>query len=356
MRLLLYEWSCSGGLEGPEADALLPAAGEARRSVIDAIQREGRLMFTTVARDLLRADGIEVTCLVAAARPVPLPDGIRVCPVPAGAEMQVLVEEARNADLTLVVAPETAGILATRVAAARAGGGQVLAPGGGFLALAADKHQTALALAAAGVPVPAGRSLEARTPWPEGFHRPAVRKVRDGVGCDGLIFLRAGDPPPPPCPDRSRLEAFAAGIPVGVSCLTGPGRLVALPPMRQSYSDGPEPRFLGGTPLSPAPLANRAVTLACRSIAALARAAAGSGAERDAVRGWVGVDMVLGEREDGRGDRVLEINPRLTSSFLGLALGPGSLIRRLLDTAGGAAMLVADLSAAPFSVVDEADR
>jgi hypothetical protein len=63
----------------------------------------------------------------------------------------------------------------------------------------------------------------------------------------------------------------------------------------------------------------------------------------------------LGEREDGRADRVLEINPRLTSSFLGLAIGPGSLIRRLLDIACGIVRPVADLPAAPFSVADEAD-
>jgi predicted ATP-grasp superfamily ATP-dependent carboligase len=355
MRLLLYEWSCSGGLECPEASCLLPMASEARRSAIDVIQREGRLMFTAAARDLLRADGLEVTGLVAATRPFPLPAGIRRCSVPTGAELPLLEEESRKADVTLLVAPETAGILATRVAAARAAGGRVVAPGARFLAAASDKHRTVLALAAAGVPVPAGRRLEARMPWPKGFHLPAVRKAHDGVGCDELSFIRPGDPTPPPCPRPSRVESFAAGIPVGVSCLTGPDGIAVLPPMRQRFGDRREPKFLGGIPLSLSPLVDRAAALARRSIDALVRATAEPGAEREALQGWVGVDMVLGEREDGRADRVLEINPRLTSSFLGLSIGPGSLIRRLLDIACGITGPVADLPAAPFFVADEAD-
>ena len=41
-------------------------------------------------------------------------------------------------------------------------------------------------------------------------------------------------------------------------------------------------------------------------------------------RGWMGVDMILGPREDGRLDRVLEINPRLMTSFLGHAAASGT--------------------------------
>ena len=34
--------------------------------------------------------------------------------------------------------------------------------------------------------------------------------------------------------------------------------------------------------------------------------------------GYVGVDLVLGDNADGNGDRVIEINPRLTTSYVGL--------------------------------------
>jgi predicted ATP-grasp superfamily ATP-dependent carboligase len=46
--------------------------------------------------------------------------------------------------------------------------------------------------------------------------------------------------------------------------------------------------------------------------------------------------MILGARDDGRADRVLEVNPRLTTSFVWLAAGsPRSLVRTMLDMAAG---------------------
>lgn len=42
--------------------------------------------------------------------------------------------------------------------------------------------------------------------------------------------------------------------------------------------------------------------------------------------------MILGERQDGRGDRVLEVNPRLTTSFVGHAAAAcESLLDRLVS-------------------------
>jgi hypothetical protein len=35
-------------------------------------------------------------------------------------------------------------------------------------------------------------------------------------------------------------------------------------------------------------------------------------------RGYIGVDLVLGAAADGSGDRMIEINPRLTTSYVGL--------------------------------------
>jgi predicted ATP-grasp superfamily ATP-dependent carboligase len=36
------------------------------------------------------------------------------------------------------------------------------------------------------------------------------------------------------------------------------------------------------------------------------------------LQGYVGVDLVLGEPRDGSRDYVIEINPRLTTSYIGL--------------------------------------
>lgn len=46
--------------------------------------------------------------------------------------------------------------------------------------------------------------------------------------------------------------------------------------------------------------------------------------------------MILGRRPDGLEDRVLEVNPRVTTSFVGLAAAaPVSLVRAIVDAASG---------------------
>lgn len=320
MKILLYEWCCSGGL----ADA--GAAGD-----FGAIVSEGRAMLEALAADAARDPTLEVTVLADPRLQLALPSPAHVRAVPPGGEIASLEAAARQADWTVIVAPETDGILRERVAAVRALGARALNASTAFIEIAADKQATAQALAAAGVPVPPGRSLAAHEGIPPGFRLPAVRKLRDGVGGDGFAVVTAADHAADPRP--TRLEPFVEGIPVGVSCLGGSRGVAVLPPMRQRFSAGLPPRFLGGEPLEPAALAARATGLAARAIAAVARAA-GEGV--GAARGWLGVDMILGGRDDGRADRVLEVNPRLTTSFVGFAAAaPRSLVRGWIDAAEG---------------------
>jgi predicted ATP-grasp superfamily ATP-dependent carboligase len=321
MRILVYEWCCSGGLAGSE---------RVRDESIDGLHAEGLAMFRAVLGDARRDPRLEVTAVIDAARPVPIPAGVRSRLVPAGADLATLVAEAARAEMTIVVAPETAGLLACRVAAVREAGGNVLASDAAFIEVAADKQATVQALAAAGVPVPAGRFLPAGAAWPAEFARPAVRKPCDGAGGEALIVVRPDARPPAPADRATRLEVLAAGLPVGVSCLCGPGGAVPLVPLRQRFAAGPGSPYVGGEPLADEDLARRAAALAVRAIAAVERATGGR------ARGWVGVDMNLGRPADGRGDRVLEVNPRLTTSFVGHAAGAAtSLVRQLIDVAAG---------------------
>ncbi len=298
-----------------------------------AIIAEGRAMLEALAADASRGAGLEVTVLIDAAQKLTLPAASQVRPVPAGDDIAPLVAAAREADWTVIVAPETDGILFDRVAAVRVAGARVLAASAAFIAIAADKQATVNALAAAGVPVPAGRALAAGEPVPLDFHMPAVRKLRDGVGGEGFGVLgSAHDARPAPRP--TRLEAFAAGTPIGVACLCGGGKIDVLPPLVQRFTAAASPRYLGGEPLSAGPQADRATALAMRAVQAVARAGGG-----DAPLGWVGIDMILGSRDDGRADRVLEVNPRLTTSFGQHATAaPQSLVRTLIGMATGSEM------------------
>jgi predicted ATP-grasp superfamily ATP-dependent carboligase len=307
MRVVLYEWCLSGGLAGGDA----------------AIAREGRMMLEALAADATKDPALDVMVLVEAGRTVDLPSRARAVTVPVGDDVASLVAASRAADWAVVVAPETDGELSARVRAVRAAGGRVLAPADRVIDVASDKQATVDALAGRGIAVPAGRTLAAGESNPAGFHMPAVRKARTGCGGEGLRILTARDTPPASVP--TRLEAFTSGLPVGVSCLCGPQATVVLPPLRQVFTPGPAPRYLGSDPLADENVAARARTLAARSISAV-------GADG----GWVGVDLILGSRPDGRDDRVLEVNPRVTTSFVGHArLFATSLVAAMIAVASG---------------------
>jgi len=54
------------------------------------------------------------------------------------------------------------------------------------------------------------------------------------------------------------------------------------------------------------------------------------------LRGYVGVDLVLGPNDDGNEDWVIEINPRLTTSYIGLrVVAKANLAEAMLRVVGG---------------------
>jgi len=92
-----------------------------------------------------------------------------------------------------------------------------------------------------------------------------------------------------------------------VAVLCGPAGRVVLAPCKQRISEDGRLRYLGGELPLTAGLAERATALAERAIAAMPPAT-----------GYVGVDLVLGREPDGSEDAVIEVNPRLTTSYVGL--------------------------------------
>jgi hypothetical protein len=122
-----------------------------------------------------------------------------------------------------------------------------------------------------------------------------------------------------------RLEEFCPGSAVSVACLAGPREVVALAPCRQRLSNDGRLAYLGGALPLDASLARRAARLAVRAIEAL-----------DRPLGYLGVDLALGDDRLGAGDVVIEINPRLTTSYVGLrALARENLAAATLAVAEG---------------------
>ena len=71
MRLVIYEWCCSGGLTGPDAPAVVGDDADP-----EPLAREGRAMFRTLAADAIRDGGFEITALVDEARGIDLPAAV----------------------------------------------------------------------------------------------------------------------------------------------------------------------------------------------------------------------------------------------------------------------------------------
>lgn len=113
-------------------------------------------------------------------------------------------------------------------------------------------------------------------------------------------------------------------------------KILCLPACLQRISIGPQenhPSYKGGEVPIALNLAKRADRLAYRAVTAMKDATAIHGSR---VIGWIGVDLILGDREDGRDDRVLEINPRITTSIVGLVeLSHSSLIGAMIDLVEG---------------------
>ena len=319
MRLFVYEHLTGGGLIASD-----------RSEWSASLLADGRAMVAALAADFAALDGVAVSCLRDRRGASLESPGCHVIEVKSAEEHLRQFERcAAEADGTVVIAPEIDGILLDRCRRVIETGGRLLGPPLEVIALASDKQRTAEHLRTVGVPVPEGRPFDSGGAWPRDFTYPAVWKPRDGAGSHGIVVVRDWhDPPCLPAGRAGRLERFCRGIPASVAVLCGPTRHTVLPGGRQRLSDDGRLRYLGGSLPLPSEYAWRATRLAERAVAALPEPF-----------GYLGLDLVLGERADGSDDVVIEINPRLTSSYLGLrALCRHNLAGAMLQAAQGEPM------------------
>lgn len=296
MHVFLYEWVTGGGLV--ELPGALP------RSLVT----EGAAMVAAIAADFRQIEG----CHVSTVRDVRLDEmrmtGCSVVEVHSATHLEdVSSELAAEADHTLVIAPEFDRILTTTLARLRSAGG-LLNASDEFVRLASNKHACLDRLAAAGVLTPPAVLIDAdQERLPADFDYPAVLKPIDGAGSQHTWLVDGPGDEPPPHPWPRRLERYCVGRPASVAFLCGPGGALALPPCWQRLSDDGRFTYHGGALITEGPLAQRAASLATQAIHALPPA-----------DGYVGVDLILGPAADASEDVVLEINPRLTTSYIGL--------------------------------------
>jgi hypothetical protein len=154
---------------------------------------------------------------------------------------------------------------------------------------------------------------------PDGFLYPVVLKPRHGAGSQGVRRIDSvegfswDELGRDKLPDDDWLiEQFVPGTAASVAVLCGPRGRFPLPAWRQRLSKDGRFRYLGGAYPLAEPLDARARRLAASAVTALGTAGG------HMVRGYIGVDLVLGDAVDGSQDAVIEINPRLTTSYVGL--------------------------------------
>jgi predicted ATP-grasp superfamily ATP-dependent carboligase len=337
MRIFLYEFVTGGGWWSVGGSR--PPDG--------SLYREGRAMIAALAEDFASLSGVQVVCLADARVPMPVEAANEVCRVASeAAERAAFHREAAHADWTVVIAPEFSGHLARRAGWVEAAGGRLLSPDRNYIEIAGNKHATAERLRMAGVPAPYGIAWRAGDMLPHDLAGPLVIKPMDGAGSqdvrrirgpEELVELRRGSV-------EWRLESWCAGLPASVSLLCGRGGTTVLPASRQILSDDGTFQYRGGeTPLP---------TWSCERAERLAR---GVVAAFPAAIGYIGVDIILGDAADGSSDVVIEVNPRLTTSYLGLRrIVHGNLAAAMLRVAEGELVeLCFDVSPVMFGLADD---
>jgi predicted ATP-grasp superfamily ATP-dependent carboligase len=339
IQVFVYEFFTGGG-------ARRLGNGAATKSLLT----EAGAMIQAVTDDFCALPGVRVVTTRDARLAALHPAACRVVEVAgtvsAEAERELFVRLAEESDWTVVIAPETAGELRKRArlvegaclgrgSDSRGDGGHsppsLLSPGSAVIAVAGDKQLTAEALERAGVPVPRGCVLAAgpRNTVNEcaGFRFPAVAKPVDGCGSQGVRLVRGAEEFFFALDAKVawRVEEFVTGLAASVAVLCGPRGNLALPACEQRLGGDGGFEYLGGRLPLAWELDRRARELALRAVGAL-----------PAVVGYVGVDLVLGDAVDGSGDRVIEVNPRLTTSYVGLRrLARGNLAGAMLAVARG---------------------
>jgi len=301
MRIFIYEYVTGGGLSDGATSPVLAGM---------ALLAEGRAMAAALTTDFCLLPGFEVWTTRDRRLGELHPRGCRAVTIGNSSEEEQAIKRlAADADWTLLIAPETDGALLKRCEVVIAAGGRLLSPGRDVIAIAGNKEETAKVLTGRGVPVPRGGILQTNSVGTAAERQfSIVVKPLDGCGSESVRLIRGFLELSAEQFNRMmRWEEFVPGMAASVAVLCGPRGNVSLPACRQRLSTDGQFTYLGGR----LPLLPEQDKRARR----LAEAAAGA---LPNPLGYIGVDLILGGAVDGSRDRVIEINPRLTTSYVGL--------------------------------------
>lgn len=295
-RVFVYEYLSGGGMldDDPQGAAELLPMGAAMRDAM--------------VLDLLGSGDCAVT-MATSPQSAGVPGAAPVTPHDGESPRAFVARQAARHDAVWLVAPETGGLLAQLAACVAPARWLGCAPSA--IALASSKRATVEHLAARGLPTPLAFAHDTSVQrW--------VVKPDDGAGAlDSRLHADRDSA----CRDRDArhgapgwLEPWVDGEALSLSMLCRAGRAELLSVNRQHIAIGADGalRFAGVTVNVIAADDPRRGTLAALA-SDVARALPG-------LRGFVGIDVVWHAQ---RGPVLIEINPRVTSAYVGLSAALG---------------------------------
>ena len=309
MRIFVFESVTGGGLLGAD----LPAS----------LVREGDMMLQALVGDLAAVDGVE--CIVTRDARLAAPRLSADCRVVHGAAAfpRVWAQTLAEVDAVWPIAPEHQGTLEAISRQVLAAGRLLLNSTPAAVRTTASKLQTLRVLADWGVPVVPTFGRQDPLPMIPG---PWVLKPDDGVGCLGIRL----------CRDRDALSRYWEQLPDGSACVAQPFVQGTAASLSLLVKDG-EATLLSVNRQRIAVMDDELLLLGCvvnglgAADARFRRLGGDVAAALPGLWGYVGVDLVA----TAAGPLVLEVNPRLTTSYVGLreslGVNPARLVLDLLS-------------------------
>lgn len=258
---------------------------------------EGTLMRDTLIGDIEDLPGVRVIT-THDARIAPPPRGTSSPVHPGDSPWEMWGQLAAEADCCWPIAPETDGLLERLTEMLRARSSRVVACEDETLRDCASKARTAAVLERAGVAVvPTWRQSEV----PSGQSGPFILKPDDGAGAMGVLIFQ--QLPAEPLPGNIIVQPLIEGMPASLSLLCQGGRIYVLAANEQHIDNIDGHLHFSGVTVGGLP-----ITEALRALGEKV------GAAFPGLHGIVGLDYIV----TPQGPVVVEVNPRLTTSYAGL--------------------------------------
>ncbi len=311
MRILVYEHMTAGGY----------------RAGASSLVREGEAMIRALLADLSVIQGVELAAL----RDTRLPGNL-ICSVhPLKGERELwpaLKKAIGECDAVWPIAPETDGWLERISAEVMSHGSLLLNSGLDAVRITSSKWRTSQVLHEAGIPVVS--TFRTMQEVPRELERIVV-KPDDGAGCVDTFILTRRDHTPA---SNAVYQPYIDGDPRSFSmlCSGGAGELLCVNTQIVRETDGAL-CFLGVETDALEDMSGEIARLAEQILKAI-----------PGLRGFVGVDYVDTEA----GPVVVEINPRLTSAYVGMSERLGfNVAARVVESFGREAVVIHTLDSSP---------